>query len=342
MKNRLFYWSGPHVNVQEGNYIYDRFVKDGYDIKPYYDYILGNGTDLKKRMKRYRQNLFSIFFASRQDDVIFVNDSSRAWLLALFFSVFCMKRDVVINNYMYDGAGILKKILLKLAFNNMRVSVNSPAIKNILQSDLGGVEDKIFVIPDCAELFGEDFEEKWKNSPRSTNPPYVFMGGNTRRDFDMVLRIADSHPEWNFVIVAPVIEKERFKNKSLRNVKVFFSVTTQEFVTKLLASKVVFIPLKSEFQGGQLVLFESALLGKPMITTDTHAIRMYFDDQSCGLVPMGDDEAAMGAIRKVFDMKDDEIKKQCDVAYKQIKKFSADYCYSLIKKMIETDGTGKR
>lgn len=31
-KKRLFYWSGPHVNVQEGNFIYDRLKKDDYVI----------------------------------------------------------------------------------------------------------------------------------------------------------------------------------------------------------------------------------------------------------------------------------------------------------------------
>lgn len=60
-KKRLFYWSGPHVNVQEGNFIYDRLKKDDYVIVPFYDYVLGTGNNLKERVQRYRKNLLSIF-----------------------------------------------------------------------------------------------------------------------------------------------------------------------------------------------------------------------------------------------------------------------------------------
>lgn len=334
-KKRLFYWSGPHVNVQEGNFIYDRLKKDDYVIVPFYDYVLGTGNNLKERVQRYRKNLLSIFLRARKNDIILTNDHTRTWVLALLFSLFMLKRTVYVNNFMYEGGSKLKLNCLRLAFRNMKVAVNSPQIREILINDLGKeIEDKVCVIPDCAELFGNDFEDKWKSVPRSSSTPYIFTGGNTRRDFKMVLNIANKHPEWNFVIVAPKNEKSSFV-KIPSNTKIYFSLSIDEFLQKMVASKVVFIPLKSAFQGGQLVLFQAALLKKPMITTDSYAIRMYFDKQSCDLVSLGDEDEAVAALEKVFNRSEEDIHKRCSLAYHQIKKYTADYCYGLIKEMFQ-------
>mgnify|MGYP002726717278 CR=1 FL=1 len=333
-KQRLFYWSGPHVNVQEGNFIYDRLKNDNYEIVPFYDYIYGTGSNLKERTRRYRKNLLSIFLKATKNDIIFTHDHTRSWVLALLFSLFLMKRTVYINNFMYEGGSALKLKCLRLAFRNMKVAVNSVKIKEILLRDLGkGIKDKVYVIPDCVELLGNDFEDKWKSAPHESQESYVFTGGNTRRDFKMVIDIANKHPKWNFVIVAPESERNTFSEKNPINAKVYFSISTDDFLRKMIASKVVFIPLKSEFQGGQLVLFQAALLHKPIITTDTYAIRMYFDEHSCGLIPVGDENAGIAALTKIFNKSEEEIQKQCSLAYNQIKKFSADYCYGLIKNM---------
>lgn len=284
---RIFYWSGPHVNVSAGNFIYDKLRERGYNIVPYYDYKLGEGSNKRKRMLKTYKNIVSIFFRSTKNDIILSHDVFTVWKLALLFRLFGMKRNVCINNFMYEGVGgNLKKHIMGFALSQQKIALNSQELKDIIKNEIPALLDEnLFVIPDCLAVLGN----KYINTQHTNNPiskGYVFTGGNTRRDFGLVIEVAQKRPDWKFVVVANRIQKDLFHNAP-SNMEIFYNIPFTEFAEKLSQSEIVFIPLTSKFQGGQLVLFLSALLRKPMVTTDTYTIRTYFDEDCCSFIPVG-------------------------------------------------------
>lgn len=120
---RIFYWSGPDVNVSAGNFIYDKLKERGYNIVPYYDYKLGEGSNKRKRMLKTYKNIVSIFFRSTKNDIILSHDVFTVWKLALLFRLFGMKRNVCINNFMYEGGGRSQKAYNGICFISAKNSI---------------------------------------------------------------------------------------------------------------------------------------------------------------------------------------------------------------------------
>ena len=330
---RIFYWSGPDVNVSAGNFIYDKLKERGYNIVPYYDYKLGEGSNKRKRMLKTYKNIVSIFFRSTKNDIILSHDVFTVWKLALLFKLFGMKRNVCINNFMYEGGGNLKKRIMGFALSQQKIALNSQELKNIIKKGIPDLQDEnLFVIPDCLAVLGN----KYINTPHtnySVSKGYVFTGGNTRRDFGLVIEVAQKRPDWKFVVVANRIQKDLFHNAP-SNMEIFYNIPFAEFADILSQSEIVFIPLTSKFQGGQLVLFLSALLRKPMVTTDTYTIRTYFDEDCCSFIPVGDSQSAIAKINELKQLSCSELSKRSEKAFRNIIKFDADYCFGLIENMI--------
>lgn len=334
MGKRVLFWANSNFYVKSGNFIFDKLITHGFDVLTFYDYVSGKGSHLIKRRLRFFMNLIKILFISTKNDVIFTHDNFATWKLALVFRVLGMKRNICINNFMYEGGGICKRKLFSYALSKQKIAVNSTDLKKKLLQDIPGLkEERIFVIPDCIEVIEKKMRIVKSDQTLIKESEYIFSGGSTRRDYKLVLDVAKERNDWNFVIVASKNQQYMFSEVP-SNVTVFYNIPFDSFVQKLKNSKIVFVPLNSQFQGGQLVLFIAALLKKPMVTSETYTIRTYFDDDSCSFIPIGNKEAAIKRLNDIMNKAPKELDNRCDMAYKQVKKFDVDYCFNLMLKMI--------
>jgi len=342
MDRRFFLISGNHVNVQKGNYFYDFLVEKGVSPICFYDFRRGQAHKRIKRKLRGYMNLMQLFLRSRENDVIFFYDNRNGLTLAKWFANFGLKRHVFLNNFMGYGhnvsAGKIKGF--QKAMRNACVACNSEALKQQYIEAYGAPKNRLFVIPDCVDVFHKDIEKGWGElsnlANESSDTSYVFMGGNTRRDYDLLKAVAQRMPDVQFVVIANPNAKAEFAKKP-ENVSVSFGLPFEDFMVKLAQSKVVFVPLKSDIQGGQLVLFEATLLHKPVITTDTSAIGTYYTHkENAFLIPVGDVDTAEKSLKEVLEMPQEQLLKMTESAYRSIKRYNGSNISNLYMQMIET------
>ncbi|MEM9296795.1 MAG: glycosyltransferase [Bacteroidota bacterium] len=100
----------------------------------------------------------------------------------------------------------------------------------------------------------------------------VSVGGDPKRDYETVLKVAASLPEIDFSIVASDIHKPVLRNAP-SNVCVQYKLPFDQMLNELLSAKVVLLCSKeNNYSGATTVLLQAMALGKPVIVTRTQAI----------------------------------------------------------------------
>lgn len=133
----------------------------------------------------------------------------------------------------------------------------------------------------------------------------VFAGGNSLRDYDLLLEAAAS-------ISAPVdlatnALTERQRAGVPDNVRAR-RVASQVYDELMLNSAVVVVPLepRRDRSAGQTTYVQAMARGKPVIVTDTPGVRDYIQDGHTGvIVPPRDPDALAAAIRALLDDPDE-------------------------------------
>lgn len=155
----------------------------------------------------------------------------------------------------------------------------------------------------------------------------IFLwGGNTRRDYGMLVRLAKKRPDYQFLVITNNSYKYVFEDKP-DNINLYYNISGDDFYQKLAHCRMCFIPLTSDLQGGQIVLFGAALLRKPIVTTKSSAISSYFDESNSFLIPVGDDNLAECYIDKIINSSKAEIDSMTSSAYDSVKRYDADSTY---------------
>jgi len=112
---------------------------------------------------------------------------------------------------------------------------------------------------------------------------YVFCGGEAHRDWKTLFCAAKLTPEIPFICIA----REKYFDKSIKvpdNVHLLFDVDYSVFYTKMQEATLVVIPLNSILPAGLIILLKAAAYAKPVIATNTPAIRNYIEDNNTGLL----------------------------------------------------------
>lgn len=325
----IHYLSGPHINVEKGYWLYDQLEKDGFDIKPYYLYKYGHSRSFLTRVHHYTRSL-KLLLSSKKKDLILLYDVTSAFiLLGLFMKLLHIHRSVVAVNFMGSGSRSgydkWKRPLVGMGLRNIsRIGVNNATLIDFYSHQLHIDRNRFFIVKDCAE--NVDI------IPRDCTiqkPPYVFMGGNVHRDWGMFKNIVREMPNLNFVAALGGNDLDDVLN--LPNLKVYKNISFEKFNKLVAHCKIVFLPLKTEMQGGQLVAFQGSMYKKPVIITHCMSIGTYYDDSDVIMVRMGDKESCKNAILKLT--KDSQL---CETlgakGYEKIAKLTSDSIYASIKK----------
>jgi glycosyltransferase involved in cell wall biosynthesis len=118
----------------------------------------------------------------------------------------------------------------------------------------------------------------------------VSIGADPRRDFELLLALAERRPEWTFTIVA---SRDHVTTLSAAppNVAVEFDLPFALTQQRLSAGRVVVLPVRdNSYSGGTTVLLQAMARGKPVVVSRTAAIARGYhleDGLNCRLVPPG-------------------------------------------------------
>lgn len=325
--NRCFLIVGPRRHGSSGYWLYDKLCSQ-YSVKTLYTRIDDLESPSKMRvLYRTLKNIFYVRFRAKKEDLLIVydNDTQGHYCGVLFSLTFSNVVIHKINAMAVNKDRLfspLKKIFVKLAYRNIYTTVNNENIALMFEKFLN-VSSKHFIpIPDSISDFGFDIQKIKQTEDKG----YIFMGGATYRDYPMFVEIARKYPDYQFVAVTFERFQHYFKD-SPTNVKVMYGLKENDFYQVMANSRLVFVPLTSDVQGGQMVVMQAALLKKAIITTTTLAINTYFNSSSVFLINIGDVTNACTYIEKL--MNSESLRNEMgEKAFKDVSRFTVDKIYS--------------
>lgn len=324
---KILYLSGPDVNMRPGYWLYDELAKEGLEIKTYYTYRYGHQNDTSTKFHSFVRPL-QLLLASRRNDLIILYDvTSMFILLGIYMGLLGMKRNVVAINFMgtgtKEGYASWKRPLIHFGLRRMKIGVNNESLVDMYARQLNLKREMFFLVKDCAA--NVDLKER---NCTAANPPYIFMGGNTHRDWVLFKSVARALPQYQFVAA---LNSEALDDcLELKNLIVYHNISLEEFNEKVAQSTIVFLPLDTEIQGGQLVAFQGSIYRKPVIITRCMSIDTYYADEDVVKIGRGD---LAGSVKAIEHLMSDE-QTRCELGnrgYNSIIGLSPDKIYQTIK-----------
>ena len=125
------------------------------------------------------------------------------------------------------------------------------------------------------------------------------VGVDPRRDFELLLAIAERNPELTFRIVAGA-DRARSLGRLPDNVTLETDIPLEQVRLRLAASRCVALPVRdNSYSGATTTLLQAMAMGKPVIVSRTVAIADGYeleDRDNCRLVEPGDEQAFERAV----------------------------------------------
>ncbi|HYQ57717.1 MAG TPA: glycosyltransferase [Draconibacterium sp.] len=169
---------------------------------------------------------------------------------------------------------------------------------------------------------------------------YLFSGGYSNRDYELLFKSIRQTPHINFVIVASTLNKNLTTIPD--NATVYMDIDNKQFNQLLINSSGVIIPLKKDVgASGQLVSLLAMQSRKPVIYCNISVINYYFIPNKTGIpYELGNAESLNNAIKMLTHPEFDK-KKMADEAFKRCsenftKKKRDDEFINIIKTHIKT------
>lgn len=125
------------------------------------------------------------------------------------------------------------------------------------------------------------------------------VGVDPRRDFELLLAIAERNQELTFRIVAGA-DRARSLGRMPHNVTLEIDIPLEQVRLRLAASRCVALPVRdNSYSGATTTLLQAMAMGKPVIVSRTAAIADGYelkDRDNCRLVEPGDEQAFERAV----------------------------------------------
>lgn len=171
------------------------------------------------------------------------------------------------------------------------------------ESFFRGLSTKIGIrfVPYCGDMLLEYTERN------IIDEGYIFTGGYTNRDYQIMSRLAYMMPNQRFVFVCSKLNEDFIVPS---NVKVYKDIPTDQFQNLLMKSAIVVIPLKEDVgSSGQMLCLQAMRCAKPIVYCNVSAISYYFKN-GCGYpYKIGDIESLSSAVNDALSNKIENIGK---------------------------------
>jgi glycosyltransferase involved in cell wall biosynthesis len=203
-----------------------------------------------------------------------------AWLLGL------LRREprVYLANFYLHGLGarhLVRRVLRLLLGPHVRILCQSIEDARYF----AGIRQDVVldVFPYCQ---GPLMDPEWLGTG-----DYVFAGGHTNRDYDLLLKCARRFPSHRFVIACS--KANAISDLVPENVEIVRDSDWSRFHFLLGHSRFVVVPLQARVgASGQMVVLAAMEAGKPVIVPDVGSVAQYVRDGTTGLIyELGDEDS---------------------------------------------------
>jgi len=232
---------------------------------------------------------------------------------------------------------VSQRILLNLFFysvdNFVFLSVNE--YKQAIIS-FKRFRNKFFFVPFCID------SKFWEDKELSNNKKnIIFVGNDSNRRYDLVLEIARSLPEFNFIFVTSEINRNEINSNNIKfykgswNKQLLSDIELRELYSTAYLS---ILPLKDSYQpSGQSVALQSMSMGIPVLITKTIGFwdDVFFENKKNILFI--EDNNLIGWINKIQNIsKNQKLQDLVSMESKKLieKEYNLENFYNSIKKII--------
>jgi glycosyltransferase involved in cell wall biosynthesis len=131
---------------------------------------------------------------------------------------------------------------------------------------------------------------------RNSQPIKVLSLGNDKhRDWDCLVKALGNQDHIQLTVISQTLKPNSVKH--YKNINVVTVDSNEALIKHFDDASIMVIPLKENIHAsGITAIEEGALLGLPMIATDTGGLKAYFDDQAVYYVSHSDPEAILNAV----------------------------------------------
>ena len=159
--------------------------------------------------------------------------------------------------------------------------------------------------------FSVDFKF-WNNKEylQEVRNKILFIGNDVKRDYDLILRIAEQLPEFEFVFITSQKNKADIKSSNINLIKGKWNenyLSEEEIKKHYTSSAMTLIPLKNSYQpSGQSVCLQSMACGTPVIISRTKGfwdIENFEDNTNIIFIDDNDINTWTTIIRKTYNDK---------------------------------------
>lgn len=237
---------------------------------------------------------------------IFILWGGGSIFLYLLTRFFFRHRKVMFQNLIFNPEHIkqskkakLLYLMYKDAFHSggFYANVNGEGLQQYYADLFHCSKDRFPIVYDSMEL--SDDLKRLSLEPKKEE--YVFAGGSTERDVVTFTKIVRAMPDVKFKCV---FRKDMIidEMKSLLNLEIFTDVSPDKFYSILGHASYCCIPLKSIAPCGLLVMQRAALMGIPIVSTETFSMRTIIPSDDYGfLCKRGDVDDIVSKLRLLMD-----------------------------------------
>lgn len=277
------------------------FAKQG-EVVPYYRQ---DKTKEKMSPKKLRRLILSAVRNTSRGDVLILwgPGSVFLWFLTRFLY---RGRKVMFMNLIFRPEHLKdsfkRRIVYRIYKDAFRTkgfyaNVNGEGLPEMYAQLFGCDMDRFPIVYDSMSIS----DELQQMSQQPKNEKYVFFGGRNERDVDAFIEIVKRMPEIKFkcIIGRKMVTDEMH---SLSNLEVMADVSLDEFNRTLCGASFCCIPLKGKAPAGLLAMQRAALMGIPIVSTETYSMRTIIPNDEYGfLCKQGDVDAMVKKLRWLID-----------------------------------------
>lgn len=195
------------------------------------------------------------------------------WLCKFKFK----KRKIIALNILLKDKDTLKNKLAKFLYRSMLKSNDVQA--TVTSKNYGEHLNKMLKINKKYTLLHDIYHGNYNIGYSGiTIPNTVFCGGRNGRDWNFLIKIANSMPEVVFNCVLPKSIYNQYENQFSTNMKVLSDIPEKRFLELMCESQLVVMPLDTEAPAGLIAFYQATANGKMSITSDTVSTQEYFVD----------------------------------------------------------------
>lgn len=286
-----------------------------------------NGCGTWRILRVYQDGLVFLEIQKCKDICRWMGGISCMLFTRLFGGILGSESHLYLYNFYLHGLGKNKYVQMALRFmmDNDRLTLMAQTPDEIEFYRRLSKKINLCFVPYCSDL-----EER--HTEVSLAEGYVFTGGYTNRDYQLMLKLAERMPERKFLFVASKMNKGL--DKLPPNVELKREVTPSEFGKLMERAAIVVVPLREDVgSSGQMLCIQAMRYHKPVVYTNVSSISYYFSENSGIPYQLGNVDSLQAALASLYD-DEGKAREMGENAYKESLKYTSTKCTEQMDRII--------